>query len=231
MKISYVSLIIIGLVIGTKAFPQDNHPPQVSFVKPAKSSSVKAHGTVDYSIEVKDAEDGFSGYQEIPAHEVFLRVGWISDKNQLATYQSESKKFERVYPMIAANGCLNCHALRQKLAGPSFEQVTEKYSKFPGAVSMLAAKIRNGSKGVWGDSQQMPAHPAISESDAQSLVRWIFRYAPDKNFQCLPGLEGSVSVPGISTGFFVFTALYTDHGLNGSNTTTGTSMMLLPVFK
>jgi S-disulfanyl-L-cysteine oxidoreductase SoxD len=70
--------------------------------------------------------------------------------------------------------CTACHAINAKLVGPSWQQITEKYAQRPDAVTYLAGKIRQGGQGVWG-AVPMPAQPAVSEADAQTLARWLMR--------------------------------------------------------
>jgi cytochrome c len=186
---------------------------------------------VSYKIEVKDVEDGFSGFDEITANQVFMKVSWISERKRLPAYEAKEKTNANLYRLIAMNGCANCHSFRQKLAGPSFEQLTKKYSAMKGSVTNLAGKIRNGSKGVWGDSQQMPAHPDITQQEAEALVNWIFKRSADNQFQFVPGIEGVIQLNPTGKpkgGFYVLTASYTDRGINGKDMKTGSQTILIP---
>ena len=203
----------------------------MTIVKPNSTVAIGNELLVPYKIEVKDVEDGFSGYDEITANQVFLKVSWISERKKLAAYEEKEKTSSNIYRMIAMNGCANCHSFRQKLAGPSFEQITNKYSAMKGSIMTLAGKIRNGSKGVWGDSQQMPAHPTITDQEAEALVKWIFARSADKQFQYIVGIEGSIQLNPSGKpkgGFYVLTAAYTDHGLNGKDFKTGLHTVLIP---
>jgi sulfite dehydrogenase len=72
------------------------------------------------------------------------------------------------------NGCLACHALKQRVVGPSFSEVATKYSGDAGAPARLAAKIRQGGQGVWGQVP-MPPNPGLPDAELQAIVGWILR--------------------------------------------------------
>jgi cytochrome c len=59
------------------------------------------------------------------------------------------------------------------LVGPSYAEVAAKYENTPENVTMLAGKIINGGKGVWGEIP-MTAHPQINQQDAEEMVKYIF---------------------------------------------------------
>ena len=77
-----------------------------------------------------------------------------------------------VQKLLAAHGCLGCHSLDSRVVGPSFREVAKKYSGDAGAPARLAAKVREGGQGVWG---QVPMPPAagLSSQDAQALLCWV----------------------------------------------------------
>lgn len=68
--------------------------------------------------------------------------------------------------------CLSCHAVERKLVGPSYRDIAMRYSHTPKAVDVLAAKIKSGSVGQWGQIP-MPAHPKISDADLKILAMWV----------------------------------------------------------
>jgi cytochrome c len=67
---------------------------------------------------------------------------------------------------------MGCHSVGEKVVGPAFRQVAQKYSTADAAT--LAAKIRAGSQGAWG-SVPMPPNPGVSEADAQTLASWVLQ--------------------------------------------------------
>jgi cytochrome c len=70
------------------------------------------------------------------------------------------------------NNCLTCHQTDKKLVGPSYQDIAKKYSGNKAAAKTLAAKVKNGGKGAWGDVP-MPPNPTLKEADAEALVKWI----------------------------------------------------------
>ena len=70
------------------------------------------------------------------------------------------------------SGCMACHAVDHRMVGPSFTDVASRYRGQESAPARLSQKVRQGGSGEWG-SVPMPPHAALSEADAQSLVRWI----------------------------------------------------------
>jgi cytochrome c len=70
------------------------------------------------------------------------------------------------------SGCLTCHALTEKIVGPAYSSVAEKYKDQPDAAASLAQSIQYGSKGKWGRIP-MPAHSTMSAEDLNKLGRWV----------------------------------------------------------
>lgn len=74
--------------------------------------------------------------------------------------------------LLANNACNGCHALTQKIVGPSFRDIATRYASESGAGARLAAKIKAGGAGNWG-AIPMPPHPALTDADLSQLVGWI----------------------------------------------------------
>jgi len=72
--------------------------------------------------------------------------------------------------LAAKSGCLACHAVDKKLIGPAYQDIARKYKASDEA--MLVAKVKGGSKGVWGPIP-MPPNAAVKDEDAKTLVNWI----------------------------------------------------------
>ena len=60
----------------------------------------------------------------------------------------------------------------EKMIGPSYKEVSEKYENTPENVEMLAEKIIKGSSGIWGDVP-MPAHNGMSKENAKFMAQYI----------------------------------------------------------
>ncbi|HNO74801.1 c-type cytochrome [Nitrosomonas mobilis] len=70
------------------------------------------------------------------------------------------------------NNCTACHQVEMKVVGPALKDVAAKYAGVDGAADQLAAKIKNGSSGVWGNIP-MPPNVNVSDDDAKALAEWI----------------------------------------------------------
>ncbi|WP_042883213.1 c-type cytochrome [Cupriavidus necator] len=68
--------------------------------------------------------------------------------------------------------CMACHAIGQKLAGPSFNDVAGRYANQNDAPAMLAEKIRKGGVGTWG-AIPMPPNPQVNADEARQLAQWV----------------------------------------------------------
>lgn len=68
--------------------------------------------------------------------------------------------------------CLACHAVDQKLVGPSYKDVAAKYKGDKSAEGKLVTKVLKGGSGAWGQIP-MPANPQVNEAEAKKLVQWI----------------------------------------------------------
>ncbi len=68
--------------------------------------------------------------------------------------------------------CLACHAVDKKVLGPAYKDVAAKYAGQADAADKLAAKIRKGGVGVWGQIP-MPANPQVNEAEAKQLAEWV----------------------------------------------------------
>lgn len=73
--------------------------------------------------------------------------------------------------LIEGSDCLGCHKLDEKMIGPSYKEVAEKYENTSENVEMLADKIIKGSSGVWGNVP-MPAH-GFSKENAKFMAQYI----------------------------------------------------------
>lgn len=79
--------------------------------------------------------------------------------------------------LARAKGCMGCHAINQKIVGPSFAAVAERYAKTPAAPAMVARNIVAGWKGAWGDVP-MPAQDHVTPAEANALARWVLMQRP-----------------------------------------------------
>lgn len=75
------------------------------------------------------------------------------------------------------NACLACHAVENKLVGPSYKEIAEANKDDAANADILKAHIKEGSSGVWGPIP-MPANPNVSDDDLTLIVDWLMAGAP-----------------------------------------------------
>ena len=73
--------------------------------------------------------------------------------------------------LLAANGCMACHAIDQKVVGPGFAEVAARY-KGKDNIAVVAAHIRQGGSGKWGPVP-MPPFSQLSDADAAVLAKYV----------------------------------------------------------
>ncbi len=79
---------------------------------------------------------------------------------------------EQLQLLLQKNNCLACHMVDKRKYGPKLKEVAEKYAGESGAADKLAAKIKAGGTGVWGEDI-MPPQPHVSDADARALAEQI----------------------------------------------------------
>lgn len=67
--------------------------------------------------------------------------------------------------------CVACHAIDNKIVGPSFHDIAKKYGARSDAVTYLATKIVAGGSGLWGDIMMPPQ--SLNEADAKTIAQWL----------------------------------------------------------
>lgn len=72
--------------------------------------------------------------------------------------------------LIEASDCMSCHHVSEKMIGPSYREIAEKYSEKD--IEKLASKIIEGGSGVWGNVPMQP-HPQFSKEDAKKMAEYI----------------------------------------------------------
>lgn len=70
------------------------------------------------------------------------------------------------------SGCLACHGLTNKILGPAFSEIAAKYKGQDGSAAQLAARVKHGGVGVWGQVP-MPAQPRLRDDEIKAMVQWV----------------------------------------------------------
>lgn len=83
----------------------------------------------------------------------------------------------RLQTLMQRNNCTACHLIDKRKYGPHFNEVAARYAGQAGAAAMLAAKIRAGGSGVWGEDT-MPPQQQVSEADARTMAELMLALKP-----------------------------------------------------
>lgn len=74
--------------------------------------------------------------------------------------------------LLNANACLGCHAIDTKIVGPSFHDIASKYAGQADAETKVAASIKSGGAGKWGQVP-MPPMASLTNEQAKALAEYI----------------------------------------------------------
>ena len=77
-----------------------------------------------------------------------------------------------VAQLFKANNCAACHAADMTMVGPSIQAISDKYDADAETLAMLAAKVKGGGVGTWGQIP-MPPLPQVSDQDIDVMVKWM----------------------------------------------------------
>ena len=202
-----------------------NEPPAVNVDLVGGNKTFFFPGVpVRYAVRVTDREDGSLRNGRIPAARVNVTARYLKQGMALAPM---SAAVDVAAPPVAhmagkklieAGDCLACHQLNRKSIGPAYVEVARKYHDDSAATARLVRKIRAGGSGVWG-KVMMPAHPALTESQASEMVAYILTLDDRPTFVPPMPMRGAYT-PAATTGdapqgVLVLGAEYTDRGANG----------------
>ena len=88
---------------------------------------------------------------------------------------SANPDYQKGLELIGKSDCLTCHKIAEKLIGPAYQDVANKYESTPENITMLAKEIIagvEGGKGKWGQLP-MTAHATLSQTDAEQMVKYV----------------------------------------------------------
>jgi cytochrome c len=95
-----------------------------------------------------------------------------AEKPAAANDISSNPDYQKGLALISQSDCLTCHKVSEKLTGPAYQDVANKYAGSDTAIAYLTAKVIKGGKGVWGAIPMTP-HPLLAEADVQQMVKYI----------------------------------------------------------
>lgn len=190
-----------------------NAKPEVDIAIVGNSSFYWDNEPIKYEVEVKDKEDGSLKTNEIAEDEIYISGDYLEgyDKTIIAQGHKTGDGFSYGKRLMELSDCKSCHANNTASIGPSYTEISKKYTGGSSNIAMLSNKIIKGGGGVWG-AQPMSAHPQISVSDAKEMVKYILTIG--KNPKSSLKTKGDYIAKG-TKGAHILTASYTDKGANG----------------
>jgi len=76
--------------------------------------------------------------------------------------------------LAAAAGCNGCHQLEQKMLGPSYLAVAERYRGQQDAPDQVFKRMRDGSQGVWGNVPMPPVgQDTLTDEELRAVIDWV----------------------------------------------------------
>lgn len=80
--------------------------------------------------------------------------------------------YEKGLNLVATSDCLTCHQINQKIQGPAYKDIANKYEPTKENIEMLAGKVIKGGSGVWGQIPMTP-HDGLPQEDAEAMVKYV----------------------------------------------------------
>ncbi len=193
-----------------------NAAPKLKIQVQPEDSLYSPHKSVAYKVLVEDAEDGTTLDGTIASEEVKVTFTYIPEGEDIikATIGHQQNVIPEGKTLIDATDCKACHATNEKVNGPSYLQIAEKYG--PDDRGYLIDRVRKGGAGVWGETV-MSAHPQLDLEEIGKIVDYILSLDPEEkpDEELLP-LEGTIQfrehIRGNTGGKFILMASYLDKG-------------------
>lgn len=89
-----------------------------------------------------------------------------------ASAGNSNPDYQKGLSLVSKSNCFTCHKIDDKLVGPTYRDIANKYASQSDAVAVLGQKIIKGGSGVWGNVPMLP-HPELSIEEAESMAKYI----------------------------------------------------------
>jgi cytochrome c len=190
--------------------------------------------TFEYSVDVKDTEDGSIGKGIAPSAITFTADYLQHGHDVTEIIQGHQANMEASANLVGktlyeTSDCKACHNVTEKSVGPSLTQIADKYAGNEAEIKGLIEKVIKGGSGVWGDLMMSP-HPQLTAEETEKMIRYILSL---NKRGITPGLshKGTYALnkhkPTDKEGTYIFTASYTDKAANGIKPLTATQVISL----
>jgi cytochrome c len=199
-----------------------NEPPKID-VALAGNKTFFFDGTeLNYSVNLDDKEDGKLG-GAIKASDLVVSATYASEGFDLRQVLDKYPDVDRssshatALAIMRTSDCRTCHTKDVKAFGPALTDIAKRYMNDRTAVDSMSKRIIEGSGGLWGGDNNMPAHPLMTENDAKLIARYILSLT-DERPAILP-VKGKLAAkipPGDNgRGSYFLHAAYKDKGASG----------------
>ncbi len=194
-----------------------NDPPTLSIEVDTDNQIFWDNKKVNYTITVADNQDGSTSEGSIDPDKVTVTLDYIPEGKDLvkATIGHQQNVVPTGLELIESSDCKACHAQDEKVNGPSYKDIADRYTKKDKAV--LINRVIKGSVGIWGETM-MAAHPQLSIDEVGDIVDYIFSLRSDEKEvakESLP-LSGEIQFDqhdsSVDEGVYVLMASYRDKG-------------------
>ncbi len=193
-----------------------NEPPKLTINLSDTKTTYASNKEVTYEIEVADLEDGSTADGSLDPAKVKVTFNYIPQGEDiiLASIGHQQNVEPRGLELINGSDCRACHAIDEKVAGPSYRDVAIRYDEEDR--QQIIHRIVKGSQGVWGE-QMMAPHPQLQLEEVEEMVTYILSLDPDRQMEenLLP-LGGTLRfdqhAADEEAGKYILMASYLDEG-------------------
>ena len=199
-----------------------NSRPKVKLLSPEDGDFFEPGAPIPYQVHVQDAEDGDSDYNdEFMDAKVNVTVRYLKSMDQKEAVPAG-------FAAMKNSDCLNCHGVNQRIVGPPFLEIANRYRDQPDAMPETVKRIIQGSAGVWGEVPMLP-HSQLAEQEVEQMVKWIYGLKPDdQGGHSIRGLKGDLQASTKPENrFAIIEASYTDFGHEAVNPLTASTRVRL----
>ncbi len=195
-----------------------NAPPTVKIDLDSDNLTFSGKSIPKYKVIVEDKEDGSSEKGTIDAKDVKISLTYLPEGKDFII---EKKGLQHLLApkgktLMEGSDCMACHAVDEKISGPAFVDIANKYSQKD--KNYLVTKVIAGGSGVWGEAP-MAAHPTLKKEDVEEMVNYILslKKSGSPSLPLSGNLRFDQHKKGENEGVYILTATYTDKG-NGEIT-------------
>lgn len=143
-----------------------NEPPNVSINWYGNRSIYFNNSKVKYDIKIRDKED-----IKINDKNLLVNFYHLPEGEDIQGLVATGEKNIRGKVLMEQSDCNGCHALNKKSVGPTYLDISKRYSL--ANLEKLTRKVIDGGGGVWTKDHVMSAHPQMLKEDVEEILNYI----------------------------------------------------------